>query len=134
VNETRGGDGFEDRLRALGWLLDERGQRLVALALVGDRATVRVTLGDATPEESELNPSDLALLRCTGRAHRGRGDATAPQAGYQGQLRALGRVLDDRGVRACQLRAHGDEFVVQVHNGADDADAWQALRLDRAKG
>jgi hypothetical protein len=123
-------DGLEDRLRAIGWLLDERGQALTALALVGDRATVRVVASNEAPEEVLLSPSELAVLRCAGRGRRGRGDAAAPHAGQQGLLRELGRELDSRGARACQLRAQGDGFAVQGHDGADEAAAWRTLRLD----
>jgi uncharacterized protein (DUF934 family) len=125
----RGGEGFEDRLRAIGWMLDERGERLVALALVAGRTSMQVAANGGVQEDLELSPSELALLRCAARQRRGRGDATARQSGYQGTLRALGRVIDSRGARACQLRAQGDEFVTRLFDGDDEA-AWLALRLE----
>ena len=124
----RGGEGFEDRLRAIGWLLDKRGQRLGALALDGDRVIVQAAVEGGVSGDMTLSPSELAMLRCAARGQRGRGDAAVLQEGYQGALRALGRMLDERGTHACQFHAHGDGFVVQVCDGEDGA-TWRPIHL-----
>jgi hypothetical protein len=114
MSQERGGGGFEDRLRAIGLMLDDRHQRLISLTLVAEQTAMQVATASGEREEVTLSASDLAVLRCTARIRRGRGDATSPQEGFQGVMRALGRVIDEREARACRLQRHGDGFIVQV--------------------
>jgi hypothetical protein len=129
MGEARGGAGFEDRLRAIGWLLDQRKQRLISLTLMTERTAMQVATAAGEPEEVTLSPSELVVLRCAARMRRGPSDAAAPQEGYQGTLRALGRMIDEREARACQVREQGDGFAVQLLDGEDEAD-WRTLQLD----
>ena len=129
----RGGAGLEDRLRAIGWLLDARGLRLVALALRGDRATVWVA-GGGGARTVALGPADLALLRCAARSMRGRSGPVAPGTCYQGLLRALGWQVDAHQGQACRLGQDDGGLVAHVLVGEGAAATWRILRLDRGGG
>jgi hypothetical protein len=114
MDKARGGGGFEDRLRAIGLMLDDRHQRLISLTLVAEQTAMRVAAADGEPEEVTMSASELAVLRCAARTRRGQGDASSPQEGYQGVMRALGRTIDEREASAFRLHEHGDGFIVQV--------------------
>lgn len=129
MDEGRGGGGFEDRLRAIGWLLDQRNQRLIALTLMTERTELQVATTAGEVEKVALSPSELAVLRCAARMRRGPHNAAAPQEGYQGAMRALGRMIDEREAHACQVREQGDGFVVQLLDGEEET-AWRTLQFD----
>jgi hypothetical protein len=106
---------------------------LIGLAFTGERATVRVAAATGASRAVTLRAADLALLRCAARSRRGQLALPAPGTGYQGLLRALGQVVDDRSGRACELRADGRGLVARVLVGDGEATAWRTLRLARER-
>lgn len=122
-------EGYEDRLRTIGWLLDERGEQLLALKVEGDQAILRVAAA-GTSREVALQATDLAVLRCAARGRRSGIKPPALGRGYQGQLRALGRLVDEHRGRACQLRAEHDGLRAAMLIGEGESAAWRKLWLE----
>ena len=83
---------FEDRLRALGWFIDQRGLHSVTVAIEQDIVTLAARKRgeeDGKKVEIRLTSAEMALL--VRDARRRRGNGTARLSGRPSRLNALAR-------------------------------------------
>ncbi len=152
---------FEDRLRALGWLIDRRGLNAISLVMEDELVSLKARRSDTDEPIPELrmNRQEMALLCRDAHGRRGSGmsrPATARPSrlsalrqgrsssvplsqwvdqtqllSYQELLRAIGFDLDRWGTESFRLDEFESGLVLRVRKQGEGPDVQQVYPLSK---
>lgn len=139
IQDDGAASNFEDRLRALGWLLDRHDFRAIRVAADANGVMICARRGSAetgTPSELRLtaadvvrlcraaqrrrrpaalsSPLDALVVAQTGPAQLAGVGALSEDPPYQDMLRLIGRTLDQSQAHACDIEEQGVAFMLRL--------------------
>lgn len=145
---------FEDRLRALGWLLDRHDFRAIRLVADSNGVVIQARRGSAeTGTLSELRMTSADVVRLCRTAQRRRTNMAQPSAfeasvmaqlgstqpvgqawqfqqpSYQDMLRQIGRTLDQGGAGVCEIEEQDAAFMLRFTRSEGGRNVEQDQRV-----